>query len=67
MTCATPTRHWRWIRGSSRRFSATGRSLEHECDLSRSYAHRSTGHDRVAADLIGGLIRDALDEPQQTR
>jgi integrase len=28
------------------------------------YAHRSTGHDRVAADLIGGLIRDALDEPE---
>jgi hypothetical protein len=28
------------------------------------YAHRFTGHDRMAADLIGGLIRDALEGGQ---
>jgi integrase len=25
------------------------------------YAHRSTGHDRAAAELIGTMIREALD------
>jgi hypothetical protein len=34
----------------------------HEGITVQIYGHRSKGHDRHAADLLGGLIRDRLDE-----